>query len=122
EEFSIDNAHRYRDIFDEAHLLAELHRGPHDRYRRDWLRDLSRQTKLPLVAAGNVLFHVPDRKPLHDVLTAIRLRTTVAHVGEVLQTNAQRHLRPLESLKAIYADMPGALERTLVIAEQCKFS
>jgi error-prone DNA polymerase len=122
EEFSIDDAHRYRDIFDEAHLLAELHRGPHDRYRRDWLRDLSRQTKLPLVAAGNVLFHVPDRKPLHDVLTAIRLRTTVAHVGEVLQTNAQRHLRPLESLKAIYADMPGALERTLVIAEQCKFS
>lgn len=122
EEFSIDDAYLYRDIFGEAFLLAELHRGPHDRYRRDWLQDLSRQTNLPLVAAGNVLFHVPERKPLHDVLTAIRLRTTVAQVGEVLQTNAQRHLRPLDSLKAIYGDMPGALERTLMIAEQCTFS
>lgn len=122
EEFSINDAYLYRDIFGEAFLLAELHRGPHDHYRRGWLQDLSRQTNLPLVAAGNVLFHVPDRKPLHDVLTAIRLGTTVAQVGEALQTNAQRHLRPLDSLKAIYGDIPGALERTLMIAEQCTFS
>jgi len=122
EAFCVDDAHRYRELFSETYLLAELHRGPHDRYRRDWLRELSQQVSLPLVAAGNVLFHVPDRKPLHDVLTAIRLRTSVAQVGEALQTNAQRHLRPLETLQAIYADMPGALERTLEIAGQCTFS
>jgi len=122
EDFTPDDAHRYREIFDETYLLAELHQGPHDQDRRDWLRDLSRQTHLPLVAAGNVLFHTPARKPLHDVLTAIRLRTTVAQVGEILQTNAQRHLRPLESLTMIYADMPEALERTMDIAERCTFS
>lgn len=122
EALSVDDAHRYRELFSATYLLAELHRGPHDRYRRDWLRDLSQRTNLPLVAAGNVLFHVPDRKPLHDVLTAIRLRTTVAQVGEGLQTNAQRHLRPLETLQAIYAEMPGALERTMEIAGQCTFS
>lgn len=122
EAFSIDDAYRYRELFSETYLLAELHRGPHDRYRRDWLRDLSQQTSLPLVAAGNVLFHIPDRKPLHDVLTAIRLRTTVAQIGAVLQPNAQRHLRPLETLQAIYAELPGALERTMEIAERCTFS
>ena len=122
EDFSVDEAHCYREIFSETCLLAEIHRGPHGQYRRDWLRDLSRRTNLPLVAAGHVLFHAPDRKPLHDVLTAIRLRSTVAQVGDVLQTNAQRHLRPLESLQALYADMPQALERTWEIAGQCTFS
>lgn len=122
EDVSINHARHYRDIFGESYLLAELHRGPHDQYRRVWLQELSRQTNLPLVAAGNVLFHVPERKPLHDVLTAIRLRTTVAQVGEALQPNAQRHLRPLESVRAMYADMPQAVSRTLEIAEQCAFS
>ncbi len=122
ENFSIADGHRYRELFGEAaYLLAELYRGPHDEYRAEWLRDLSRQTHLPLVAAGNVLFHVPSRKPLHDVVTAIRLRTSVAQAGEFLEPNAQRHLRPLEMLKAIYADMPEALSRTQEIADQCTF-
>lgn len=122
EEFSLRDGHRYREMFDAAYLLAELHRGPHDQFRRDRLRDFSRQTELPPAAAGNVLFHVPERKPLHDVLTAIRLRTTVSQVGELLQPNAQRHLRSQESLRAIYADLPGALERTEEIAGLCTFS
>ena len=122
EKFSLDDAHRYREIFDETCLLAELHQGPHTEYRRLWLQQLSRQTNLPLTAAGNVLFHVPERKPLHDVLTAIRHRSTVAQMGEFLQTNAQRHLRPLDVLQAMYSDMPHALERTLEVASQCTFS
>ena len=122
EQFSIDDAHRYRNIFEDCYLLAELHRGPHDQHRRQWLQAISRQTSLPLVAAGSVLFHVPERKPLHDVLTAIRLKTTVARVGEELQTNAQRHLRSLDEIRTIHSDMPQALERTLEIANQCTFS
>ncbi|MEM1227572.1 MAG: error-prone DNA polymerase [Planctomycetota bacterium] len=122
DELSIKDALRYRDLFGEAYLLAQLHRGPHDRYRRDWLKDLSRQTNLRLVASSNVLFHSPVRKPLHDVLTAIKFGTTVAQTGEMLQANAQRHLRSFETLKAIYADMPQALERTMEVADHCTFS
>ncbi|MAT14095.1 MAG: error-prone DNA polymerase [Planctomyces sp.] len=122
EQFDIQDAHHYRDIFDQCWLLAELHRGPHDKRRREWLTDLSQQTGLSLVAAGNVLFHHPDRKPLHDVLTAIRLGTRVADIGEALQLNAQRHLRSLEVLRATYHGLPHALERTREIAAQCRFS
>lgn len=122
EEFSVPLGRRYRDIFGEgAYLLAELQRGPHDSRRVGWLRQLSRETSLPLVAAGNVLFHDPTRKPLHDVVTAIRLRTTVAQTGEFLEPNAERHLRPLAQLRAIYADIPEALDRTREIAGQCTF-
>ena len=87
-----------------------------------WLEDLSRKTGLPLVAAGNVLFHIPARKVLHDVLTAIRLHTTVALAGDWLLPNAQRHLRPLDELRATFAGMPQALRRTMEVADQCSFS
>lgn len=122
EEFSIHETEFYRDLFDDLYLLAELYRGPHDRYRRQWLKELSQQMRLPLVAAGGVLFHTPERKPLHDVLTAIRLRTTVAKVGEELQANAQRHLRSKEAIREVYSDLPNALARTLEIADQCTFT
>ncbi|AMV21529.1 error-prone DNA polymerase [Planctomyces sp. SH-PL14] len=123
ETLSLADARRYRDLFGEsAYLLAELHQGPHDQRRLDWLQHLSQEAELPLVAAGNVLFHDPERKPLQDVLTAIRLRTTVALAGESLEPNAQRHLRSQADIQAIYADIPEALERTRLIARQCTFS
>ncbi|PQO28951.1 error-prone DNA polymerase [Blastopirellula marina] len=123
EPMEFEDLHRYREIYGEsAYLLAELHHGPHDHERLAWLRDCSRKTSLPLVAAGNVLFHMSARKPLHDVLTAIRLRSTVARVGEHLLPNAERHLRSLERLQAIFSNVPEAIHRTQEIADQCTFS
>ncbi len=74
------------------------------------------------MAAGNVLFHIPARKVLHDVLTAIRLHTTVALAGDWLLPNAQRHLRSLDELRATFAGIPEALRRTMDVADQCSFS
>jgi error-prone DNA polymerase len=105
-----------------AYLLAELHCGPHDDYRGAWLRRLSQQSGLPLVAAGDVRFHVPQRKRLHDVLTAIRCHTTVAQATGHLLPSAQWHLRSLAQLEAAYAALPDALARTEEIAAQCTFS
>jgi DNA polymerase III alpha subunit len=58
---------------------------------------LSDALGLPLVAAGDVLYHSAERMPLHDVLTAIKHHTTVAEAGSLLQPNAQRHLRTVSS-------------------------
>jgi error-prone DNA polymerase len=60
---------------------------------------------------------------LHDVLTAIRHRTTVAAAeGTLLFPNASRHLRPLEEIRTIFAAAPDAIARTLEIADRCRFS
>jgi error-prone DNA polymerase len=74
------------------------------------------------VASGDVHYHIPARKVLHDVLTATRFHTTVAEAGERLFPNAQRHLMPLERMAAAFAGAPEALARTIEIAEQCRFS
>ncbi len=122
EDFHASEAAPYRDLFDDLYLLAHLHRGPHDRDRRQWLAQLSQQMRLPLVAAGGVLFHSPDRKPLHDVVTAIRMRSCVSQVGEELLANAQRHLRSIDTISAIYSDLSQAVKRTQEIAQQCTFT
>jgi len=61
----------------DAWIAAELHCGPNDRARLNSLKELSRRSGLPLVAAGDVHMHLRSRRRLQDVLTAIRLRRPV---------------------------------------------
>jgi len=113
----------YRDIFgDRGYMLAELFRGPDDAHLLEELEQLSKTTKLPLVAAGDVHYHMPSRQPLHEVLTATRLGTTVAQIEAARFPNAQRHLRPIEEIVAAFAAVPDAVRRTLEIAGRCAFS
>lgn len=114
---------QYRDIFqDRAYLLAELWRGADDPAWLESLQKQSRQSRLPLAAAGDVHYHSPARQPLHEVLTATRLGTTVAQIAEHRFANAERHLRPLDELSAIFRAAPAALHRTSEIAQRCSFS
>ena len=113
----------YRDVFgDRCYLLGELHHGPDDRGRLDRLTALSRDTGVPLVAAGDVYYHVRERQALGDVLTAIRHGTTVSGAREHLRPNAQRYLKTPEEMAALFAAMPEAIRRTVEIAERCRFS
>jgi error-prone DNA polymerase len=115
--------HNYRDIFgDRCYLLAELHYGVNDAQRLADLLHLSKTSRVPLVAAGDVHYHVPERIALQHVLTAIRHGTTVAELGERCLPNAERHLRRLEQLEVIYRRAPGVLARTVEIADRCDFS
>jgi error-prone DNA polymerase len=119
----LSTLHSYRDLFaDRCYLLAELHRGPDDRRWLQQLGELSRQTRIPLVAAGDVHYHAPERAALHDVLTAIRHGCTVAAATEHLFPNAERHLKSPAEMIALFAEAPDALCRTLEIVDRCTFS
>ncbi len=103
-----------------AWIAAELHCGPDDRARLASLRALGRTAGLPLVAAGDVHMHVRSRRPLQDVLTAVRLGQPVRECGRALFPNAERHLRLRMRLAKHYpADL---LAETLRVAARCTFS
>ncbi|MFN2646797.1 MAG: error-prone DNA polymerase [Burkholderiales bacterium] len=103
-----------------AWVAVELHCGPNDHATLDHLRELGRRHGLPLVAAGDVHMHVRSRKPLHDILTAIRLGKTVAQCGQALHPNAERSLRLRLRLAQLYP--AELLAETVAIAERCHFS
>ena len=53
---------------------------------------------VPLIAAGDVHYHDARRRYLQDVLTAIRLKTTVAELGAARFPNGERRLRALDEI------------------------
>jgi len=105
-----------------AHVWLALERslGPNDALQIYRLERLSSLTGVPLVAAGDVRMHVRSRKPLHDVLTAVRLGKPVAQCGFALQPNAEAHLRSRQRLATLYQS--ELLVNTLVVAQRCSFS
>ncbi|MBP7203637.1 MAG: error-prone DNA polymerase [Propionivibrio sp.] len=116
---------------DEARSLAATFPGrlwiaherllhPDDDERFAVLRRLAATHHLPLVAAGDVHMHVRSRRPLQDLLTALRLKTSVDRAGHALFPNGERHLRPRLRLANLYP--PELLAETMVIAAQCHFS
>ncbi|MCP4250907.1 MAG: error-prone DNA polymerase [bacterium] len=115
--------HRYREVFgDRAYLLAELCYGQDDAETLARLAGLARETNLPLVAANDVHYHVEPRRYLHDVLTCIRHRCTLADAGRRLLPNARRHLLEPADLARRFATQPDAIARTVAIADRCTFS
>jgi error-prone DNA polymerase len=114
---------RFRELFaDRGYLLISQHRSGNDAQQLQQLIRYSHSSGLPLLATGGVFYHAPSRMPLHDVLTAIRHGVSVAEAGYRLLPNAQRHLRSLEELSALFQEHPEALHRTLEVAERCTFS
>ncbi len=104
------------------HLAASyLYRGD-DVARIERLDALARVNGLGLIATNDVLYHAPDRRPLHDVMTAIRHKTTVAAAGHLLQANAERHLKSPAEMQALFARWPHAITATRAVADACTFS
>jgi len=103
-----------------AWLAFERHLAADDAERLARLRDLSAASGLPLVATGDVHMHVRGRRALQDVLTALRLKTSVDGAGHALFPNGERCLRPRLRLGRLYpADL---LAETLRVAALCDFS
>jgi error-prone DNA polymerase len=85
-------------------------------------RQLAQRAGIPLVAANDVHFHVRERQPLQDVLTAIRHGCTVAELGERRFLNAERHLKSAAEMATLFADCPDAIARTIEVSDRCNFS
>ena len=98
-----------------------LYRGD-DRRRLAQLHRLALSAHVPLLATNEVLYHHPARRPLQDVLTCIREKTTIEAIGTRLQANAERHLKPAEEMARLFRDVPEAIAETMRFANRIHFS
>ena len=93
-----------------------------DRARIARLADLGARTGAPAVAIGDALYHVPNRRPLQDILTCIREGWTVEGAGHRLEPNAERHLKSPREMARLFAGFEALLARSVEIAERIAFS
>jgi error-prone DNA polymerase len=98
-----------------------LYRGD-DRRRLVRLHRIAATARVPLLATNEVLYHHPARRPLQDVLTCIREKTTIDAIGKRLESNAERHLKPAHEMARLFRDVPEAIAETMRFAGRITFS
>ncbi|WP_028232725.1 error-prone DNA polymerase [Paraburkholderia mimosarum] len=103
-----------------ARVALTLHARAMDDIHRGVIEQVAARHSVPVVATGAPVMHVRSRKPLQDVLTAIRLGKPVAECGYHLAPNAEQHLRSRLRLANVYP--ARALAETVEIARRCTFS
>ena len=98
-----------------------LYRGD-DKRRLLRLHGIAAKARVPLLATNEVLYHHPARRPLQDVLTCIREKTTIDAVGKRLEANAERYLKPATEMARLFRDVPEAIAETMRFADRINFS
>ena len=96
----------------------QLHGGEQQDFDR-W-QALSVDKNIPLVACGEALMHSAERKPLQDIVTAIRHNTPIQEMGTKLELNGEAYLKSLHQLARLYP--PELIDESCAIADLCHFS
>ena len=106
---------------DRAALLLTHHLHPADRWVAAEMAELAERAGLPLVASAIPFHATRDDKPLLDVLTAIRHRTTLERAAAhgLLLPNREHRLHPEADLRRRLAGFPGAFDHAARIAAEC---
>jgi error-prone DNA polymerase len=104
------------------HVAASwLYRGD-DAARIERLDRLAKTNGCAILATNDVHYHAPDRRPLQDVVTCIREKTTIAKAGYLLNPNAERHLKSPAEMMRLFERWPNAISATREFADALNFS
>ena len=101
-------------------IAVELLREGKHAGRLATLTRIGAQSRVGLIASGDVHMHVRDRRRLQDALTAIRLNEPIAELGTRLYANGERYLRERTRLERLYPR--ELLAATVELAQSCHFS
>lgn len=93
-----------------------------DPLRLEQAAALAAAAGMRLMATNDVLYHAAGRRPLQDVLTAIRLNVPVPDAGYELRANAERHMKTPLEMARLFRNHPEALSETVRFAGELTFS
>ncbi len=111
-------------IFGPSNVCVELQRHflRDEEADNEALRSLASAFHVPVIATNGVRFAVPGDRPLYDVLTCIRHKTTLEAAGRKLAVNAERYLKPREQMAELFRDIPGAVAGAEALADRLRYT
>jgi error-prone DNA polymerase len=104
-----------------GYSALSLRRRPDDIARLYALDAMARAACVRSVATGDVLYHAAERRPLQDVLSAIREKTTIDALGFRRERFMDRNLKSPEEMERRFRDFPDAIQASADIASACRF-
>ena len=93
-----------------------------DQRRLAHFKCLSDTIGVPLLATNDVLYHCPERRELHDVVTCIREHTTLNEAGRLLEANAERHLKSPDEMAELFCEAPDAIAQSIRFVDLINFT
>lgn len=110
-------------LFGAEQVVVELidHGNPLDGEHNDVLAELAAEHSLATVATNNVHFHRPDRWPLAAAVAAVRARRSLDELDGFLPAGNAAHLRSGAEMAARFARYPGAVTRSVELAQRLAF-
>jgi error-prone DNA polymerase len=119
---TVREAGRLREIFGRRlHMEMWHHAMPEDDLRNDVLWDAAHSLNLPVVATNNVHYAHREDAVLADVLAAIDGRRTLEEGDGFRSATDERYLKDPAEMQARFARYPGAVERSVELAEMLSF-
>jgi error-prone DNA polymerase len=100
----------------QRHLLRDEEADNHA------LVELASAFHVPVIATNGVRFAQPSDRPLYDVLTCIRHKTTLERAGRRLAWNAERYLKSPDAIARLFSDMPRAVGAAGELAGRLAYS
>jgi error-prone DNA polymerase len=105
-----------------VHVELQRHLRRDEEADNHRLLDLAAAFHVPIVATNGVRFAQPADRPLYDVLTCIRHKTTIALAGRRLSVNAERYLKSPAQMETLFADLPQAIAGAHALAERLEYT
>jgi DNA polymerase-3 subunit alpha len=114
-------AETYREIFGEGNFFLEIqdHGMADEEFVRAGMVELSDSTGIPLVATNDCHFHQREDTFAHRVLLGIGLNRDLEDLQRSYAYNAEFYVKSPAEMYQLFADYPGACERTAEIASRC---
>lgn len=108
---------------DRLYIELQRHSGSHGEQEQrieDMLLDLADQQDLPLVATNDAYFTTEDMYDAHDALLCIAGGNYVSET-ERRRLSPDHRFKSPDEMQQLFADIPEAIDNTLVIAQRCSF-
>ena len=114
---------RLVDLFGPAAVHVELvdHGSPLDSAHNDLLAALASERGLPVLATNNVHYAAPKKELLAAAVAAVRANRSLDELDGWLPAHAGAHLRSGAEMAARFARYPGAVARTVSLADELAF-
>ena len=110
-------------LFGHDNVYVELidHGEPLDSEHNDVLAALAAERGLPVIATGNVHYAAPSDRQLATAVAAVRAQRSLDELDGWLPGAGTAHLRSGREMRARFARYPGAVERTVELADELAF-
>ncbi len=110
-------------IFGQSNVYVELqrHGDRSEEARNQAALRIAESLHAPILATNGVCYATQYEREVLDVFTAVRHHLPLEKAGRLLEMNSQRQVRTARAMRRMFADVPEAIDNTLLVSQRLEF-